>query len=321
MKKYLKSISILALFFVVSLPFFAQEEIEETPGAAFLEITSDARSASLGGINSSVMPGALSVFGNAASSIFASEKIGVGASLSARKDFSDANLYSVGGYYNLDDKNSISVGFRHFSNPEMELSKGKTFKPTEMAFDLAYTRKLLDGLSLALTARLVNSDMMGTGAGSASSFGGDLGVYYENNLNSFSGGKWNVGLQVSNFGAKLKYNNGEFDLPTRLKAGGSAFLPFSEDHKVLFTANVAYRMLPSDFSTFECGLGAEYNLYKYGFLRAGYHIGDESTGFGNFATLGVGASVKGFKIDAAYWAGAPDQDFKNILFFTLSAAF
>lgn len=322
MKTSLKITSILCLVLFFNCHLFAQDEIKETPGAVFLEILPDARSASLGGMSSVVTPGAMGIFGNAASNIFAPEKFGVGTSLSARKDFSDANLISVGGFYNPDDKNGISAGFRYFSNPEVFLSNtNKSYKPTEIAVEVAYSRKITENLSAGLTLRFINSDMSDFPAGKANAFGGDLGVYYENTMSSFSGGKWNVGLHASNLGTKLEYNNGSYSLPTRLKAGGSALLPFSENHVLTLVANLAYRILPSDYSTFECGIGAEYNLYKYGFLRAGYHIGDEETGFGNFATLGVGVSVAGLKLDASYWAGAPDQDYKNILFFTLSAAF
>lgn len=320
MKRNIKITIITFLFSVFALPLFAQDEIVETPGASFLEIIPDAQSAALGAMGNTVASGAFGIFNNAATNVFAPKKFGLGASLSARKDFSDGNMYSIGGFFKLNDKNGISAGLRYFSNPIVNLAN-KTITPTEMAVDLAYGYKFFDNFSAALTFRFVNSNMDGLGVGKAKSFGGDLGLYYENSINFFEGGKWNFGLQASNLGTKLKYNDKSYSMPARLKIGGSALLPFSDNHILALTANVAYRLLPSSFSTFECGLGAEYNLYKYAFLRAGYHIGDETTGFGNFATLGAGVSVAGIKLDASYYLGVPEQEFKNILFFTLSASF
>ena len=231
-------------------------------------------------------------------------------------------MYSAGAFFNLNDRNGFSAGFRYFGGPKVDLPD-HTLKPKDMAIDVAYGYKLTDHLSIALTGRYIHSDMGGdAGAGKADAFAADLGVYYRNNISAMSGAQWSVGLQASNFGSELDYDGlDSYSLPARIKAGGSAYLPFSEDHRLTVSANLAYRLLPSDFSTFEAGLGLDYNLYKYAFIRAGYHLGDEEKGMGNFATLGVGASVAGFRLDASYWLGAPDEDFKNILFLSLSYRF
>lgn len=301
----------------------AQESAVETPGAMFLEITTDARSAALGGISSSVNGGAFGIFGNAAANIFSEAKFGAGFTLSARSEFSEGSLYTGGVFLNIDDKNGVAIGFRYFDAPSVSLDSWRSIDPRETAVDIAYARKIVGNLSLSLTGRYIDSYMGGSsGLGSANTFGVDIGAYYESGLSAMDGAKWNLGLQASNLGGKLEYGkNSSYSLPGRVKLGGGAYLPFSENHAVTATANVAYRMLPSDFSTFEFGVGVEYNLYRYGFLRAGYHIGDESTGLGSFATVGAGVAVAGLRLDASYWLGAPDQDFKNIVFLSLSFGF
>lgn len=320
MKKQISTTAIALLFSLTTSSLFAQES-KETPGATFLEIMTNARSASLGGMNSTTQPSAFGIFGNAAATVYSKQKSGIGASLSARKDFSDGNLYTVGGYHQLGSKSALSAGFRYFSNPEVTLNN-KTYKPSEMALEVAYSYELMKNFSAAITFRYINSDLEEIGIGKANSVGGDLAVYYKNDISSFAGAKWDVGVRLANIGSKLKYDdNNKYSLPTRLGAGGSAFLPFAENHTLYLSANVDYRMVPSDFTSFEGGFGAEYNLYKYAFLRAGYHVGDKATGFGNFATLGAGVSVKGVKLDISYWLGAPDKEYKNITCISLSLDF
>lgn len=301
-------------------------EVKETSGASFLETLTDARSAGMGGVSSVSEGGALGVFNNASANLFTPAKFGVGANLSARESFSDGNLYSLGGFYNIDENNSFSLGFRYFKNPKVDILNledvTETFKPKEFAIDLGYGRKLTEHLALSVTLRYIYSDMgdyMYADKGHA--FAADLGLTYANSLSCMAGGKWSVGLAASNFGSRLKYDEEKYKLPAAVKLGGSIHLPFSEDHKLTGTVNMGYRVMPSDYTAFEAGIGAEYNLYQYGFLRAGYHVGDKDKGLGNFATMGAGVELKPVRVDFSYWAGVSDSKLKNIMFITLSAMF
>ncbi|KAA6315029.1 hypothetical protein EZS27_034450 [termite gut metagenome] len=71
----------------------------------------------------------------------------------------------------------------------------------------------------------------------------------------------------------------------------------------------------------EVALGVEYAFFKQGFLRAGYHVGDESTGYGNFATVGAGVSAGLIKLDCSYLIGTSNEELKNILYFTMGVRF
>ena len=60
------------------------------------------------------------------------------------------------------------------------------------------------------------------------------------------GASWSAGLQVSNLGPKIKYPKSSESLPMMAKVGGSVDLPFSQMHRLMMTADLGYRLAPSD---------------------------------------------------------------------------
>ena len=152
-------------------------------------------------------------------------------------------------------------------------------------------------------------------------FAAGLGLTYMARIESFEGGNWSLAFAANNFGTKIKYEEEEYHLPSSVSAGTAVHLPFSKNHKLTGTVNLRYRALPSSFSAFEAGIGAEYNLYKYAFLRAGYHFGDDEKGLGDFATFGAGLNIKPVKLDFAYQVGMPNSEFRHVAFISLSAFF
>ena len=97
---------------------------------------------------------------------------------------SGSNLHGVAGYYNLDAKQGITVGFRWFSQAEIGLmdDAGKpmgTFTPKDWSVEVGYSRQLIDRLSVGATAHFVRSDMSGVDKDAvANAVAFDLGVYY-----------------------------------------------------------------------------------------------------------------------------------------------
>lgn len=323
--------SVLVLLLLVLTTARAQVMVE-TPSAMFLEVASDARSTAMGGVMGVSESSAFSVFNNASATLFSAQNLGFGATLSARDNFKDMNLYSLGGFYNFGEKSGISVGLRYFDYPSIAITGGTTggtttvgsnkFKPKEMALNLGYGYKLTNNLSLSLTLQYINSDMgTHTGMKKADVFAASLGITYLAPLAVVEGASWSLGMAATNFGTKMKYDEKEYQLPSSLAGGTAVHLPFSAHHQLTGTLNVRYRALPSTFSTFEAGIGAEYNFYKYGFVRAGYHFGNDEKGLGNFTTLGAGVNIKPLKIDFAYHVGMPNEDFRHVAFVSLSAFF
>ncbi len=316
----------LILLLIVFTSTLAQE-IKETPGVMFLEIQTDSRSAAMGALSNVSESSAFGVFYNPSANLFSSERLGVGASLSARDNFKDMNLYSLGAYYNLSEKSGLSFGVRYFDLPTIDIigessSSNDKLKPKEIALDVGYGHKLTDNLSLSISLKYINSDLgtyLDMKKGNAVAAG--LGLTYMVPIKNFEGGNWSLALAASNFGTKIKYNEQEYHLPSSVSAGTAVHLPFSDNHKFTGTINARYRALPSNFSTFEAGVGAEYNFYEYGFLRTGYHLGDDEKGLGDFVTFGAGLNIKPIKLDFAYQVGMPNSEFRHVAFISLSALF
>jgi len=185
-----------------------------------------------------------------------------------------------------------------------------------MAVSIGYTRRIVDNFTMSLTARYIRSDYTKFGsdyykAGNAFTF--DLGFYYENTIESFYGSTWAVGLNVSNVGTKLDISvpSNPIAMPAYAKLGGSIDMPFSENHKLLAALDLGYTFMPSTDASFTAGLGLEYNFLKHGFLRAGYHYGDEKSIGGSYATVGLGAAVGPVRVDASYWIAGKESPVKN----------
>ncbi|KAA6329903.1 hypothetical protein EZS27_021333 [termite gut metagenome] len=323
------SMFLLGLFTI--FPAVSQEEsANETAAVPFLRIVPEARSEAMGGMGNVASLGTGGIFNNASANLFHTGRGGVEVSLSARRQMPDASLYSAGGYYHIDSKNSISLGARYFMNPEIAETTNEygdimvnKMRPKEMAFEMAYGRKLGKNIAASLTMRYIYSDL-GSIRGSAKAANAtafDLGVFYTKKCALVDSAKWAVGFQASNFGTKIKYLNQENSLPGKVQLGGTLFLPFSENHQLTGSSNVGYWLQPSDAAGLEAAVGVEYAFFKRGFLRAGYHVGDESTGYGNFATVGAGVSVGLIKLDGSYWIGASNEEFKNSLYFTMGIGF
>jgi hypothetical protein len=323
------SLFLLGLFH--TFPAVSQEEsANKTAAVPFLRLVPDARSAAMGGMGNVASLGASGIFNNASAILFHAGRAGVDASLSARRQMPDASLYSIGGYYNMDSKNGISLGARYFMSPETgettneygDITTGK-MRPKEMAFEIAYGRKLGKNIAASLTMRYIYSDLGSLGglakAASATAF--DLGVFYTKECTLVDSAKWAVGFQASNLGTKIKYLNQESSLPGKVQLGGTLSLPFSGNHQLTGSFNVGYWFQPSEASGLEAAIGLEYAFFKQGFLRAGYHLGDESAGYGNFATVGAGAAIGLIQLDGSYLIGAPDEEFKNSLYFTMRVRF
>ena len=81
------------------------------------------------------------------------------------------------------------------------------------------------------------------------------------------------------------------------KVGGSVDLPFSQMHRLMMTADLGYRLAPSDVQAVNVSAGAEYTLAEHFMFRGGYHYGDKEKGDHSFATVGAGMNRYGGHLD------------------------
>lgn len=324
-----KTIFCATVFGLSVLGVRGQDEVTaiNTGAANFLTITSDARTAALAGAGVSITGNDNAVFLNGATTVADKERRGGAAYTYApwMRDYqSGYSLHTLGGFYKIDEKNVILAGFRYYNYPKLGAIEagGEDIRPKELAAEVGYAHELVKNLSVSATVRYIYSDMgqIGDDKG-ASTVAFDLGAFYKKAIARMEGASWAAGLQVSNLGPKIKYPGSSESLPMMAKVGGSVDLPFSPMHRLMMTADVGYRLAPSDVQAVNVSAGAEYTLAEHFMFRGGYHYGDKEKGDHSFATVGAGMNRYGGHLDFAWLFASDDCPFRNSFWVTLGYSF
>ncbi len=209
-----------------------------THGVTSLSIAPDARGGGMGDVGAATDPDVNSQYWNPAKYPFTVSRAGLAVSYTPwlRKLVSDIDLAYLAGYYRIGEWQAISASLRYFSLGEVPItgSQGEqlsSVNPYEMAIDVAYSRMLSEYFSAAVALRFIYSDMAynsdeGMEAGKA--FGADIALFYTKYV--MLGQRecmFNWGLNLSNIGSKISYDQGntsEF-LPTNFRTGVSLMMP------------------------------------------------------------------------------------------------
>jgi hypothetical protein len=164
---------------------------------------------------------------------------------------------SVSGYKKLDELSALSASIRYFSLGSIqftdyngnELGSGH---PKELSFDLGYSRKLGDKLSIALAGRYIYSNLASGFASSSATtyqpgktFAADISLFYHGVTDEAGG--WNFGAAITNLGGKIGYSNdatAKDFIPADLGLGTSYTAVFNEDNKVMFGLDVHKLLVP-----------------------------------------------------------------------------
>ena len=310
----------------------AQEELSpiNTGAANFLTLTTDARSAGMGGASAALSGNNNSIFQNAATSVITPQTGGLSYSFAPlmRNFESGHSLNSIGSFYKLDQRNVILAGFRYYHYPKIEgmtiddENTINSFRPKEWSIDLGYAREIIPNLGVSITTKFIHSDM-GTfgGANSANAIAFDLGAVYQRDFQFMEKASWTAGLQVSNLGSKIKYLNTKESLPALIKAGGSADVSFTEIHRLIVTADLSYRMSPADVRSLGVSTGAEYIFMEYFKARGGYHYGNKDKGDTSYATAGLGISYSGAQLDFAWLFAEKENTMRNSFWLSFGYSF
>ena len=227
-------------------------------GANSLAIAPDARAGGMGDIGAASDPDVNSQYWNPAKYPFCISRAGISLNYTPwlRQLTSDIDLANITGYYRLGDYDAISSSLRYFSLGEVYESldeNAQSFRPYEMAIDLAYSRMLSETFSAGVALRFIYSDLAYKGEGSdalkpASAFAADIALYHNGYINL--GGhesQLGWGLNVSNIGSKLSYDSGntsEF-IPTNLRLGTSLLVPFDEYNTLSISADANKLLVPT----------------------------------------------------------------------------
>jgi len=224
----------------------------------FVSITPDSRAGAMGDAGVATSPDVNAKFWNPAKYVFAESTSVVALSYSPwlRKLVNDMNLAYLAGYHQLDKNQSISGSLRYFDLGSMELfgeggaSTGSS-DPNEFSLDFGYSRKLSDSWSGSVAMRYIRSDIYNgtqTDYVAGNSFAADVAFYYnkkiyKNRKNSSISG----GLNISNIGSKISYDNGEFKdfIPTNLRIGGAYTTELDKYNKLTVAVDLNKLLVPT----------------------------------------------------------------------------
>ena len=214
-------------------------------GVTSLDIAPDSRGGGMGDVGAATDPDVNSQYWNPAKYPFTISRGGVAVSYTPwlRTLVNDIDLAYVAGYYRLGDYQAISASLRYFSLGEVPIGGGDagagySIKPYEMAVDAAYSRMLSEHFSAAVALRFIYSDLayrQDEDVTPGSAFAADLAFYYNNYIILAQREcMLAFGLNISNIGSKVSYDNGNTSLflPTNLRLGASLLFPM-DDYNVI----------------------------------------------------------------------------------------
>ncbi len=157
------------------------------------------------------------------------------------------------------------------------------------ALTLSYARRVYAGLSLGLSAKIVQmreSDPIFGGA-KGTAYGGDLGLLYATPLKGL-----NLGFALLNYGTKLQMEGEkkEDDLPRTIKAGFAYKMDLFGNN--YFILSLDENKVLSD--KWRLNIGSEVAFFELVFVRFGYY---EKEGNVAGTTYGVGVKFKNYEFD------------------------
>ncbi|HBC37464.1 MAG TPA: hypothetical protein DC016_01120, partial [Porphyromonadaceae bacterium] len=224
-----------------------------------LQIAPDARGGGMGDIGAASMPDVYSQYWNAAKYPFISGSTGFSISYTPwlSKLVNDIDLVYLTGFWKFGNENlnAISTSLRYFSLGDVDVFDQNTdyvmaVSPHEFAFDVAYSRKLSETFSGAVTLRYIRADYS-TGSDDVTpgnAFSADISGYNETYLNlGQSEALLGFGFNISNIGTKISYDGGNTSmfLPANLRVGTSLGLPVDDKNSFSFSVDVNKLLVPT----------------------------------------------------------------------------
>ena len=171
---------------------------------------------------------------------------------------SDVSLANFDFSHKLDDRNTIGASLRYFNLGTLNLYDDNqnslgTSKPNEYAFDVSFSRKFGENLSLGLTGRYIHSNIIqGTlnnvQTNAANAYAADVSLFSSNNVREFgSDAVFAWGVNISNIGTKISYseNGQKYFLPTNLKIGAANTWMLEDESRVTFTLDLNKLLVPT----------------------------------------------------------------------------
>jgi len=348
--------NLLALCVFVSISVSVSAQINNPIATAVpsLSIAPDARAGGMGDIGAATSPDINSQYWNPAKYVFMESDAGVSLSYTPwlRKLVTDINLAYLAGYWKFDQRMALSASLRYFSLGDITLMDQLgypqgTAHPNEFAIDVAYSLLFSENLSGSVALRFINSDLGNGSVGSGGTemypgraFAADVSSYYRTPITLQNGeGKLAFGLNISNIGSKISYDQNETSnfIPTNLRIGSSFEYPLDSYNKISINADLNKLLVPTPkylgtataadiaaynnlspiagiFQSFTdapggfkeemqeimWSVGAEYAYNNQFFVRGGYFNENQYKGNRKYFTAGAGFKLNIFQLDAGY---------------------
>ncbi|RLD36619.1 MAG: hypothetical protein DRI74_08720 [Bacteroidetes bacterium] len=251
------------VLFLSTSPLFAQDRDFGTITTAvpFLMIGPDARAGGMGDVGVSTSPDGNSIYWNASKLAFIEDDMGFNISyvpwLKGLVD--DIGLGYVSFYKKIGDEQTVGGSLRYFSLGNITFTNEEgtslgTYKPNEWVIDLAYSRKLSENFSAAVTGKFIYSNLTlgqninGVDSRAGTSVAADVSMYYRN-LIEIGGNDVtvSVGLAVNNIGNKISYTSStqkDF-IPTNLRFGFSGEMELNSYNTIALTAELTKLLVPT----------------------------------------------------------------------------
>lgn len=224
-----------------------------------LQIAPDARGGGMGDVGSATMPDVYSQHWNAAKYPFISTDAGLAFSYTPWLSnlINDINMLYASGYWKFgnDKLNAISTSLRYFSLGDIEIAHPsgefwESVSPHEFAFDVAYSRRLTQTFSGAVTLRYIRADYsVGSDESTAgNAFSADIAGYNESYFYmGRSEALLGLGFNISNIGSKISYDGGETSmfLPANLRVGASLGYPIDFKNTITMSLDMNKLLVPT----------------------------------------------------------------------------
>lgn len=225
----------------------------------FLTITPDSRHGAMGDVGAATSPDANSQYLNPSKYAFVEDKFGFSVSYTPwlRKLTNDINLAYLAGYYRIDNNEVIGSSLRYFSlgNVLITDQNGTSMsnvKPNEFALDFSYSRKLSDYFSGGIALRYIRTDLSGGISqqtySPGNAFATDVSFFYNKNWKGTDQTKsLAIGINMSNIGSKISYNNGQTKefLPANIRLGATYTDEIDEMNSLSFSLDLNKLLVPT----------------------------------------------------------------------------
>ena len=232
-----------------------------TTAVPFMLISPDSRAGGMGDVGVATSPDANSLHWNPAKFAFVEDEVGFAVSYVPwlRALVPDINLSYLAGYKKLNKNEAIAMELRYFTLGDITFTDviGNNlgqYKPSEFALGSAYSRKLSDQFSLAISGRYIYSNLTGgqsaggitTNAGQ--SIAADVAGYFRKDIRiAKKDMELALGANVSNIGNKVRYtetSTRDF-IPINLRLGTALNADLDEYNKISFAFDINKLLVPT----------------------------------------------------------------------------